>query len=67
MDQYRFSPFFVWHQNSYTRGHHLKLNIRRAKTLARAKFFSNRVVAAWNRLPLEVVSAGSTNEFENVA
>ena len=28
-------------------------------------YFSNRVVTAWNKLPLEVVSAGSTNEFKN--
>ena len=59
------AQFFVRHQDGHTRGHHLKLKIRRARTQARAKFFSNRVVTAWNKLPLEVVSAGSTNEFKN--
>jgi len=56
--------FEVSHEDR-TRGHHLKLNKRRANTVARNKFFSNRVVTPWNSLPVDVVSAVSTNSFKN--
>ena len=59
------SQFFEWSQDSSTRGHQLKLKVRRARTKARTKFFSNRVVSAWNKLPQEVVLSKSTNEFKN--
>ena len=57
--------FFARNHDSRTRGHHLKLSIRRAKTQARSKLFTNRVVSAWNKLPLDIVSAESTNQFKN--
>ena len=57
--------FFEKNQETTTRGHHQKLIIRRCRTKARAKFFSNRVASAWNRLPQDVVSATSTNSFKN--
>ena len=57
--------FFVRSHECRTRGHQLKLSIRRAKNQARAKFFANRVVSAWNNLPVEIVSAESKNEFKN--
>ena len=46
-------------------GHPLKLKIRRVKTKARLKFFSNRVTSTWNKLPQDVVLARNTNEFKN--
>ena len=44
----------------------MKLNKRRSRLqLLRSHFFSNRTVNFWNKLPDEVVSARSTNEFKN--
>ena len=59
------SQFFERTQDTKTRGHNLKLKKTRVKSKARSKFFSNRVVTAWNKLPNEVVMANSTNEFKN--
>ena len=50
---------------STSRGHDLKLLKRAPKHVPRDKFFSNRVVDWWNGLPNHVVSAPSTNAFEN--
>jgi len=56
---------FEGHQEGRTRGHQYKLKVRRVKQQARGKFFSNRVVPMWNKLPEDVVSAESTNQFKN--
>ena len=58
------SQFFDMNQDN-RRGHPLKLKIRRVKTKARLKFFSNRVTSTWNKLPQDVVLARNTNEFKN--
>ena len=55
------NQLFELSEDVRTRGHHLKLNKRRSRTVQRSKFFSNRVVSPWNQLPEDVVSAGSTN------
>ena len=47
------------------RGYQLKLKIRRNKTEARMKFFSNRVIPAWNRLPQNIVLSKTTDVFKN--
>ena len=57
--------FFTRRDEASTRGHLCKLKKLRAKTYARTKFFSHRVINAWNRLPSEVVIASSTNSFKN--
>ena len=57
--------FFINHQDRTTRGHHLKLKIRRARTQARAKLFANRVVLAWNKLSTEIITSENTNTFKN--
>ena len=57
--------FFEQCLDDRTRGHHLKLAQKRAVQQARMKFFSNRVVSHWNKLPEEVVSAPTTNSFKN--
>lgn len=49
---------------THTRGHHLKLEKKRANHYARAGFFSHRVVNRWNQLPSHVVSAKTTNTFK---
>ena len=58
------SKFFEHNQDDRTRGHHMKLKTKRASLLSRAKFFSHRVVAKWNKLPEEVVSATTVNDFK---
>ena len=47
-----------------TRGHHLKIFKQRRNTLQRWKFFSHRVVDAWNDLPREVIEATTVNGFK---
>jgi len=47
------------------RGHSLKLSQSRNTSWTRRTFFSQRVVADWNRLPQYVVDASSTNAFKN--
>ena len=55
---------FRINQDNRTRGHHLKLEVRRSNQQIRAKFFTNRVVSLWNQLPRHVVSAPTTNTFK---
>ena len=57
--------FFTSHHGRTTRGHQLKLEIRRSRTQARAKFFANRVVSAWNKLSQEIIMSENTNTFKN--
>ena len=59
------TQFFQENVQGRTRGHPLKLKVRRAKRVIRAKVFSNRIVTTWNKLPPAVVSAASTNQFKN--
>ena len=60
-----YTHWFERNPEQITRGHRLKLKVRRAKNQVRGKFFSNRVVQLWNSLPEEVVTAESTNQFKN--
>ena len=48
-----------------TRGHNYKLTKKRCSTTRRLKFFSMRVVNAWNSLPVHVVNAESVNSFKS--
>jgi hypothetical protein len=48
-----------------TRGHYLKLRTIFTRTERHKNFFSNRVIAWWNSLPQEVVSAPTVNAFKN--
>ena len=47
------------------RGHSLKLSQSRNRSRVRRMFFSQRIVADWNRLPQYVVDAPSTKAFKN--
>ena len=47
----------------YLRGHNLKVKVQRSRLQLRQKFFSQRVVCAWNSLPYSVVEASPVNIF----
>ena len=47
-----------------TRGHRLKLLKFRSRLDVRAKFFSQRVVNHWNKLPAHVIDSRSVDEFK---
>jgi len=58
--------FFQLSNNGYfLRGHTIKLVVTRSRLDIRKYFFSQRVVAEWNRLPEHVVTAPSVNTFKN--
>ena len=50
---------------SSTRGHIYKLEKQRCTTSLRPKFFTQRVVERWNKLPVQVVEAPSVNTLKN--
>ena len=55
--------FFTPSSNTM-RGHDLKIEKKRVEHQARLRFFSQRVVNSWNKLPNEVVSARTTKSFK---
>ena len=59
------AQFFKPSDEGRTREHRLKLEMRRSNLLLRSKFFSNRVVAAWNKLPEEMATLPTVNGFKN--
>ena len=59
------NKFFERVSNRRTRGHTLKLKKARTIHLARSKFFANRVITPWNKLPNQVVTSESVNSFKN--
>ncbi len=61
-----FSDFFDFCKGSMrTRGHSKKLFVTDCKSTARKNFFSRRVVKAWNKLPENVISCKSIENFRN--
>ena len=56
--------FFTFAE-SRTRGHCYKLIKQRCETSFRLRSFSQRVIADWNNLPYDVVTAQTLNSFKN--
>nr|VZI29512.1 unnamed protein product [Spirometra erinaceieuropaei] len=55
--------FFELATTTNLRGHPLKLRVTGARLDTRKFFFSNRVVEAWNALPVDVVMSASVEEL----
>ena len=53
-------------QGAITRGHPLRVGVRRSNCNARNSFFSHRCVNKWNSLPGRVVEASTVNNFKNL-
>ena len=47
-----------------TRGHSLKLQVKRTRLDVRKRFFSNRIVPTWNALSAEAVEASNITKFK---
>ena len=47
-----------------TRGHSLRLQRKHSRLQIRAKYFSNRVVPYWNKLPEEVINTTTVKAFK---
>ena len=60
----RVSALPVDDEEKTTRGHNYKLKKKTCSTTRRLKFFSMRVVNAWNSIPVHVVNAASINAFK---
>ncbi|CAH8485641.1 unnamed protein product [Dicrocoelium dendriticum] len=58
------SDLFELADSERLRGHRLKLKQQRARLNVRAKFFSNRVVRNWNKLPSELMDCETVVAFK---
>nr|VZH99524.1 unnamed protein product [Spirometra erinaceieuropaei] len=58
------TDYFTQATTPNLRGHPLKLRAGKSRTNGRKSFFSNRVVAAWNSLPTDVVTSSCVNSFK---
>jgi hypothetical protein len=65
LDNIDYNRFFQLADCSRTRGHRYKIVKIRSRVDVRGKFFSQRVVNSWNRLPESVVEAQTVNMFKS--
>ena len=59
------SSMFTFVSGRSTRGHSLKIYVERANLEVRRRFFSMRVVEAWNALSEETVTSDEINSFKS--
>lgn len=66
MEGLAFQDLFVKHNNIInTRGHDMRLNLPHTRLDIRRKYFSIRVIQAWNQLPAHVVHQPTINSFKS--
>ena len=65
MDHMTSTRVHYLYNNSIRCGHAYKLENSRSNKTVRQKFFTQRVVKAWNNLPADIVEAPSINSFKN--
>ena len=58
--------FFQRVKNDRTRGHSLKVKKPRVCLLVRQRFFSSRIVTAWNSLPEHLIEAENVQQFKRM-
>ena len=58
--------FFHLDMNSHTRGHQFKIFVPRVNLEVRKRYFSVRVISAWNSLTDEAVSSDSLGSFKRL-
>ena len=58
--------FFNFDSDTRTRGHQFKIFVPRINLEVRKRFFSVRVIAAWNSLTAEAVSSDSLGTFKRL-
>jgi len=66
LDQFKFSDFFEFDENTITRGYNLKLIIPRTKTNCRQRFFAVRIVPVWNSLPRDLVNCRCRSKLKMI-
>ena len=59
-----FDDFFRYIPDNGTRGHRYRLRRNHSRLEVRAKFFTNRVIPLWNKLPNQVVDCTTVDAFK---
>ena len=57
------NEYFEFRNNTFTRGHSLKIFKPFSRTNSQKYFWANRVIDVWNNLPTDVINSDSTDAF----
>ena len=58
------STFFEVKPETSTRGHNLKVQLKRCNSDVKRNFFTHRVILPWNNLPIKLINCKTVNEFK---
>ena len=56
--------FSLTNKNRSTRGHSLKLELKRSNCEIRKNFFTNRIITPWNNLSQNIIDSETTEQFK---